>query len=412
MKKQHLDQKYILIGIDGGATKVSGWIVRYAEKTNNFTLTSAHSKMSYDAVPGFSSDFKPLPVTVQLQQAEQNTIVLSEQETQQGSVFIEACARVIIDLAQKGKGKSVQVGIGMPGLKTADRRGINVMANGPRIPDYAAQVEAKVKQGGIQFLAPVSHLGSDADYCGIGELYARDGLFQKTANAYYLGGGTGAADALLMHGQLIPFDQTKNWLAKTWELKNELGLAMESYASTSGLQFIYSQLADLSIDELNRKKIFPLQIARRALKGDPAAVLAYQQVAKYLSMLLLERITTLCSGWQSPFEFVNPARAPLTGNHPYRGEVFDRIVIGQRLGELLKSEVGRKVLLNPLIRNLSDLIIDSASLPEKIKEHYLKGERLRSRLIVCSELHEAPALGAGIDAFIVNGIGPDKYAAN
>ncbi len=290
-----------------------------------------------DAVPGFISDFKPFPVMVQLQQAEQNTIVLSEQETQQGSVFIEACARVVIDLAQKGEGTSVLVGIGMPGLKTADRRGINVMANGPRIPDYAAQVEAKVKQAGIQFLAPVSHLGSDADYCGIGELYARDGLFQKTDNAYYLGGGTGAADALLMHRQLVPFDQTKNWLIKTWEMKNDLGLAMERYASASGMQFIYSQLAGLSVDELNRKKIFPLQIARRAVKGDPAAVLAYQQVVKYLSLLLVERITTLYSGWQALLEFVNPARAPLTADHPFRGEVFDRIVIGQRLGELMKS---------------------------------------------------------------------------
>jgi hypothetical protein len=286
----------------------------------------------------------------------------------------------------------------MPGLKTADRRGINVMANGPRIPDYAAQVEAKVKQGGIQFLAPVSHLGSDADYCGIGELYASDGLFQKTDNAYYLGGGTGAADALLMHGQLIPFDQTKNWLAKTWELKNELGLAMESYASTSGLQFIYSQLAGLSIDELNRKKIIPLQIARRALKGDPAAVLAYQQVAKYLSLLLLERVTTLYSGWQSLFGFVNPARAPLTGNHPYRGEVFDRIVIGQRLGELLKSPAGKKVLGDTLKRNIAEMILESPLLPKKIKEHYLSGKRMRDKFIVCSELREAPALGAGIDA--------------
>ena len=412
MKNQLPDCKYTLIGIDGGATKVSGWIIRLGKKDNDFTLSAAQALLSYDTLPGFSSDFKPLPVTVQLQQRAENSIVLTGEEIQQGQVFIEACVRVIISLAQKGNGKAVLVGIGMPGLKTADQRGIIVMANGPRIPDFAAQVEAKVRQAGILFLAPLSRLGSDADYCGIGEFYARKGLFRRINNAYYLGGGTGAADALLLRRQLVPFDQTKNWLAKTWELKNDLGLAMERYASTSGLQFIYGSLAGLSPDELNRKKIFPLQIARLALKGDPAAVLAFQQVVKYLSLLLLERITTLYSGWQALLEFVNPAHERLTADHPYRGEVFDRIVIGQRLGELLKSEVGRKVLLNPLIRNLSDLIIDSASLPEKIKEHYLKGERLRSRLIVCSELHEAPALGAGIDAFIVNGIGPDKYAAN
>jgi hypothetical protein len=400
MKKQHPDQKYTLIGIDGGATKVCGWLVRYVEKENNFTLTSTHTELSYSAVPGFISDFSPVPVALQLQQRDESKIILTEQEIQQGSVFIEACARVIIDLVQRAKSKSVLAGIGMPGLKTQDRRGINVMANGPRIPDYTTQVETKVKQAGLQLLAPVSHLGSDADYCGIGELYARDGLFRKTGNAYYLGGGTGAADALLLHKQLVPFDQTKNWLAKTWEMKNDLGLAMERYASTSGLQFIYSQMAGIAVEELNRKKIFPLQIARLALNGDPGAVLTCQQVVKYLSLLFLERIITLCSGWQALFGFVNPAHTQLTEDHPYRGEVFDRIVIGQRLGELLKSESARKVLLNPLIRNLSDLINNSPSLPKKIKAHYLSGGRLRSRSIVCSELRASPALGAGIDAFL------------
>jgi hypothetical protein len=277
------------------------------------------------------------------------------------------------------------------------------------MPDYAMRIEKRVQQAGLQFLAPLRHLGSDADYCGIGELYAGDGLFRKTDNAYYLGGGTGAADALLLHKKLVPFDQTKNWLAKTWELKNDLGLAMEKYASTSGLQFIYGQLVELSAEDLNRKKVFPLQIARLALKGDTAAVLTFQQAAKYLSLLLLERMTTLYSGWQSLLGFVNPAHVPLNPDHAYRGEVFNRIVIGQRLAELLKSKAGKKVLWNPLIRNLSGLILASPYLSRKIKEHYLNRKRLRSGLLVCSGLREAAALGAGIDSFLNynnNWVGP------
>jgi len=394
-----MTEKFTLIGIDGGATKVSGWIVRVALEEKNFILSTTHSELNYSSIPGFMSDFKPLPVTVQLQQREQKKIALTAEEIQQGSTYTEACARTIIDLARKGNNKPILVGIGMPGLKTEDRLGISALANGPRIVQYATQIEEKVKTQRINFLAPIAHIGSDADYCGIGEAFARDGSFQKIYSAYYLGGGTGTADALLLRKELVPFDQTKNWLAKTWEMKNDLGVSMEKYASASGLQFIFSQKSGISVEELNLKKIFPPQIAQRALKGEAAAIETYQEAATNLSLLLFERITTLYAGWQSLFGFVNPARTVLTKDHPCREEIFERIIIGQRLGDLIKSEAGKKVLLTPLMKNLSGLIAGSPVLPPRAKEHYLTGKRLKTKILVCSKLREAPALGAGIDAY-------------
>jgi hypothetical protein len=395
-----MTEKFTLIGIDGGATKVSGWSIRFMGGGYSFRLSRHQAELNYSSLPGFIDDFKPVALPDQLQQKESNRIELSQQEIIQGPVFTKACAQVIIALAKKSKQKPVLVGIGMPGLKTEDRRGITAMANGPRIPDYAAQVETRVRKAGVDLFTPIRHLGSDADYCGMGEAYARGGLFHDVNNAYYLGGGTGTADALMLHKELVPFDKVKNWLAKTWEMKNDLGLSMEKYASTSGIQFMYSRLAGIPVEELNREKIFPLQIALRVLKGDTAAVLTYKQIVKYLSLLLLERITTLHSGWQSLLEFVTPARDRPCLDHPYRNEVFHRIVIGQRLGEFQKTPVGKKVLLDPLRRELAGLISNSACLPLQAKKHYLSGERLPAGIIVLSALREAPALGAGIDALL------------
>ena len=67
--------------------------------------------------------------------------------------------------------------------------------------------------------------------------------FEDVENAYYLGGGTGAADALKLHGKLISFDKCKNWIAKTWEMSDKNGKSMEIYCSANGIQSIYGDLA-------------------------------------------------------------------------------------------------------------------------------------------------------------------------
>ena len=391
---------YLLIGIDGGATKVSAWVVIRDNEQNSFTLGKNHEECAYADIHGFNLDFKPLPIPQQLEDFQNDKATATVLEQSQAKTFIEACARVIIQLAEKIKKKNVLVGIGMPGLKTKDRRGIAVLANGPRIFDYADQVESRVKNQSIAFVKPIAHIGSDADYCGIGEKYARNGSLKGIRNAYYLGGGTGAADALLINENLIPFDHTKKWLAKTWEMKNDLGKSLERYASASGIQFLYSQHSGIDIDVLNRDKVYPLDIANRALTGEKAALATMDELTEYLALLLYERITTIFSGSQNLFQFVNDKREPLETNHIYRGVLLDRIVIGQRLGDLLGSRAGIEMLTKPLVRRLSALIDSSEHLTETAKAHYLHGNQLKDHILFSSPLREAPALGAGIDAYL------------
>lgn len=386
----------LLIGIDGGATKVSGWQVIVNEENRTFELGNLSSSKSYKEIPGFLADFRPVAIPDQFSQRDSGNIQLTSAEEQQEDVYVEACARVIEDLYEKDSGKKILLGIGMPGLKTEDRRGICVIANGPRMLHYAARLEERLAMNDIELLSPVHHLGSDADYCGIGENYAADGLFRNVKNAYYLGGGTGVADAMKLNGELLPFDLLKDWLAKTWEMKSADGRSLERFTSVGGMQAVYAEISGKKLSELNELNIYPLQIAELAAKGNAAAQKMIALAVENLSRLLFERITSLYSGSQGVFQFVNPNRPPLKKQHPYLRNVFECIIIGQRLGELFETDSGKQVLRNPLIEKLGALISNSKNFDADAKKHYAD----LNNMIKTSKLREAPALGAGIDAYL------------
>jgi predicted NBD/HSP70 family sugar kinase len=359
-------------------------------------LGNLSSSKSYAEIPGFLIDFKPVGIPDQLSQRDAGSIRITNAEEQQESIYVEACARVIEDLYEKDSGKKILTGIGMPGLKTEDRRGICVIANGPRMLHYADKLEERLAPKDIKFLTPVHHLGSDADYCGIGENYADEGLFRPVKNGYYLGGGTGVADAMKLNGRLLPFDLIKDWLAKTWEMKSSDGRSLERFTSVGGMQAVYAEISGKKISELNERSIYPLQIAELAAKGDDAAQEMIELAVENLSLLFFERITSLYSGNQGIFQFVNPNRPQINKQHPYLKKIFNCIIIGQRLGELFETNFGKQVLRNPVIEKLSALISNSENLDAEAKEHYAD----LNKLIKTSKIREAPALGAGIDAYL------------
>jgi predicted NBD/HSP70 family sugar kinase len=388
------NMKYAIIGIDGGASKASGWIIDYTLDQKSYQLSEFHKEIAYSAIPGYLTGFKPLPVATQLSQQKAKQIIPTTDEIQQGKCYIEATFQILHSLLPATSDKSLLIGIGMPGLKRPDRRGIEVIANGPRILNYCQALEDKLYQARIPLFAPIDGLGSDADYCGIGERFAAEGAFCGVQNAYYLGGGSGAADALLLKGQLIPFDQIKTWMAKTWEMKNQNDISFERYASASGLRILYNQYSGKS----ESTSIYGDEIATRVLNGDEAAKRVFKEVAENLALLLSERITTLFCGAHSILDFVNPQRQRLETVHSYRGTKLDRIVIGQRLGDLMASKAGNQALTKPLLSHLSYLLSSSDCLSEDAKHFYLDGDQFRTEILVFSRLRAAPALGAGIAA--------------
>jgi predicted NBD/HSP70 family sugar kinase len=395
-----MKNKFLLLGLDGGASKISGWVVHYSGKKLSFKLGSKHHELNYKDINGYNPNFTPVPLKQQLSENITNAIQITAEEVHQGKIYLEACFQVIKSLITQSNIRKVLIGIGMPGLKTKDKKGIAVFANGPRIPFYLKELGGKLQKENITLTHPVPYLGSDADYCGIGEEYAHNGSFRGINNGYYLGGGTGTADAIKLRGKVIPFDQLKNWLAKTWEMKNELGISLENYTSSAGLIRIYCAKSKIAEDKLVANNIFIPQIAQKALEGDKAAGETFQEAARYLAFLLYERITSLYSGWQNLFPLNNPNRIPVSINHEYKNELFDIIVIGQRLADFLKSRTGQQVLMVPLINELSKLILNSKCLDEKAKCHYLHANTFHAERIFLSPLREAPVLGAAIGAFL------------
>jgi hypothetical protein len=388
----------LLVGIDGGATKVSGWTTEVKED-KTFVLGDINVIKEYREYDEYMPAFNPVNIQLQLGEMNEGEIELTVEEKHHGKSYMYAAADVIVELARKVGAGRVLVGIGMPGLKSNDKRGIVVLANGPRMPEYCKVIEDRVEAAGITMEKPIHHLGSDADYCGIGEEYSKNGLFRNVENAYYLGGGTGVADAMKLHGELLPFDKAKSWIAKSWEMKNSEGKSMERYASSKGIQAIYGEFADIPVHELNKKKVYPPQIMD-LYNEDSAAKRTFNDVSYNIAKLLFERIVTLYVGWHHLFEFVNSNRADLSEKHSYRGTLLDSIIIGQRLGDLLEASKGKDVFYEPCLEFLSKFINESPYLDAKFKKHYMKDETFNEKIIKTSRLREAPAIGAGVDAYL------------
>ena len=387
------EKEYIIIGIDGGGSKVSAGIIE-SKDISTFTIKSL-SQQYYNERSEFNSDFSPVAMDIQLNEYNTEEYNVTNDEVLQGNAIIESFHNSIINL---NIDKPILMGIGMVGLKTKDLRGIGAIANGPRIPKFCIQLENTLHKSNIHLYKPIQYIGSDADNCGIGEEYGKDGLFKDIQNGYYIGGGTGTADALKLKNELIPFDSISSWIAKSWEILNENNISMEQYTSLKGIQSIYSNYSEIPINELCNESIYANEIFSRALKNEQAALLTCADITKYMSTLIVERVETIFSGWQNKFGLLNPKHSLLINNHPYKNNLLERIIIGQGLGKLFHLSKNTPLLWDPLHNNIYNMIQKSRVLPSKAKNFFFENGTLKKGFIMTSNLDNSAILGAGITA--------------
>ena len=387
------EKEYIIIGIDGGGSKVSAGIIE-SKDISTFTIKSL-SQQYYNERSEFNSDFSPVAMDIQLNEYNTEDYNVTNDEVLQGKAIIESFHNSIINL---NIDKPILMGIGMVGLKTKDLRGIGAIANGPRIPNFCIQLEDALHKSNIHLHKPIQYIGSDADNCGIGEEYGKDGLFKDIQNGYYIGGGTGTADALKLKNELIPFDSISSWIAKSWEILNENNISMEQYTSLKGIQSIYSNYSEIPINELCNESIYANEIFSRALKNEQAALLTCADITKYMSTLIVERVETIFSGWQNKFGLLNPKHSLLINNHPYKNNLLERIIIGQGLGKLFHLSKNTPLLWDPLHNNIYDMIQKSRVLPSEAKKFLFENGTLKKGFIMTSNLDNSALLGAGVTA--------------
>ena len=110
---------------------------------------------------------------------------------------------------------------------------------------------------------------------------------------------------------------------------------------------------------------------------------------------IFDRICTLALG-NSNLSFVNPAKKTLEKNHPYLGKIWERIILGQRMGVLWENVKYNSFFQEKVYEKLFKKINE---LPDEIKGNYLNR---KNHLIVASKLTCAPIIGAGVSAFLAN----------
>lgn len=384
-----MSKEALLIGVDGGASEVKAHAVDGAVRDNHevYVLRGESASRVYERV----ADFVPTPIGEQLRQREADAIKCSSIEAEQARRWVAAACDAIAELAAKCGASRVRVGMGMPGLKTADQRGISVINNGPRMPDYLDQLERMLADAGVELEAPVRRLGSDADYCGVGEQRAAQGAFAGANSAYYIGCGTGIADALKLDGDLVAFDQVEHWMLKSWRMASSLGPTYEQLVSAASLNRVYQQMIRCAGGD-EATMIFPEQAA---LDGDLLAESWLDTAAHILAELIFERIDTIHNG-RANAPWRGESYIGLTADHPYRGFSLDRVVIGQQLGRIYGDRQYELLFAVKLDRYLAAYIRRRGA--SKMIEAYVSDGGLRRGFVVASKLRAAPALGAAIDA--------------
>ena len=329
------------ICIDGGASKVAGSLVKQLG-SDTFGLDSDIIENRYKDQEGFNHNFSSIDLDLQFER-----IPIGQDEKKQGDVYIKTIISTIDKLITSD---NAIISIAMPGVKTEDKKGISVMANGPRIPNLIQEV--------INYFGKsvkVLDIQSDADMCVWGEEYAKKGSLRSISNAYYLGGGTGIADGLKLNNKILSFDEEYDWIAKCWEFKLKNGNSLESLISMPGI--------------INNKN-------------------SLDEICNNIGLFLFDRVCTINKG-ASPKFIVS---RPISDSHPFKGILLDQIIIGQRLAEYFCSEPG-----NIHFRKIKDIFLEYCNKEGGLVKRSYNASNIDEKIIL-SQLRESPIIGLGAKA--------------
>jgi len=389
-----------LIGVDGGATQVRARVVAPPDpfRSTSFSTPGPLVSRNYPDQRGFV----PVPIDRQVADGSSGAIRPTPEECEAARRWVQTAADVIAEAAAAVPGQTLLIGIGMPGRKTPDGRGIAVLRNGPRIPDYLDQLEQALAARSVRHANPIAALGSDADHCGLGEQYHDTGLFRGVNHAYYLGCGTGLADALKLGGQVVSMDDAGAWLAKSWAMNSALGPSFEELVSARAIQDVHRRLdtGRRWTDSENQRDLCP---EAAAAAGNPTARAWLNTVGLVLAELFFERLWTVKNGrTEAPHRSTH--YLALRRDHPHRGVILQRLILGQRIGQLCADPAMRLWIMGPIEAALAARIADCDD--EDLRTACLSDPAaspatavLRPGLLASSGLRSAGVVGAAVAAY-------------
>ena len=353
----------VLIGVDGGASGVRAHRVLVLED-GRLVLGRRSFEQEHGIAPGFE------PLALEQQAAELRAPRMGPEERAAGERWIATAASCIGAVLEPREGPAT-VGVALPGVKTADGRGTIVVRNGPRIPAYLDRLEARLARAGLE-LDPIGRLFGDGHCCGLGEELAAEGLFSDVRDAYYLGSGTGVAEALKLDGELLSLEQVEGF-PRAWQLEDERGASLEPSVSVAAVNRRWLEASE------RPQPLRPSAWPEDHVGSDVLAVAALTNLGTATARLVHRRLVAACG----------------------RGRPLERVVLGQRLGQLWTDERAAPFLVVTAERELARLL--TLCTDSSLAAPYLTGGggplgRARPGLLVPSELRAAPAPGAAAAA--------------
>lgn len=208
-----------LVGVDGGAT--SARAARVSVTPAGLRAQVEGPVRVHATVAGF------VPV---LQGVADSA--LSMLEHQAARAWSASVAEAVLDVLGEGP---LLLGVAMPGLKTADGRGLAWLRHGPRAPHFLDCVVERLAPRVSAWCAPAQGLYSDALAALEGERAAEGGMLRGLTSAWYVGGGTGLAEAALLCGRAVALDDARLAWPRAWELDAGGGENFEQRLSMSAL---------------------------------------------------------------------------------------------------------------------------------------------------------------------------------
>ena len=148
----------------------------------------------------------------------------------------------------------------------------------------------------------------DSLSCVNGERFSLSGKLKEISDAIYIGGGTGIADGILYNKKLIDLNIDKD-LKKSWEIIMPNGETIEECMSLAGLCKKWKKRKPISIELLNN--LFDKASEKHELATD-----IIETAGQAFQLLINERINFFKAYKRFP----------------------EKIVIGQRMGQILKKE--------------------------------------------------------------------------
>ncbi len=356
----HLPLSTQLIGVDGGASGVRAFDVELLERAGGRLLRAESAAVALDW-PATGSWRTPAQRGIEAP-GELGPIDAAEED--QAWKRVETTASCVLELARRRGALRVLVGVAMPGLKTVDERGIAFARHGPRCPQFLERLQTLLCSEGLELAAPLLRLPGDGYCAGLGEEHSEQGLLRGAECAYYLGGGSGLAEALKLRGEFVALDEIQTWFPKAWQVSDaDAGLSYDDLLSARGINALWGALEP-------RQPAHP----EECVEHSPAARELFEHTGHALARLVVARVIAL------------RARGPLEQRWPGPHELV-RVVIGLRLGRLLGDERTRAWFERAYLRRASALL----------EARRLHGVHWVTRI---STLHAAPAIGAAAAALL------------